>query len=103
RRDRTGTAFVDPKRLRAFALAAEFRPLLRSQGAVHAAVRSLKLSRHLIVSGVPVRLPRSGITPGGVSQAGVRSRMGSGCNQFAVCFDRFFGLAGEAQDEVSRF
>src|SRR5208337_5136415 len=37
RRDRTGITVVDPRRLRAFALAAEFRPLLRSQGAVHAA------------------------------------------------------------------
>ena len=38
RRDRTGNAVVDPRRLRAFTVAAEFRPLLRSQGAVHAAV-----------------------------------------------------------------
>ena len=37
RDDRTGNAVVDPRRLRAFTVAAEFRPLLRSQGAVHAA------------------------------------------------------------------
>ena len=38
-------------------MAAEFRPLLASQKAAHAGCRLLKPRRHLIESGVPIRLP----------------------------------------------
>ena len=64
--------------------AAEFRPPLRSQGAVHAADVVAEAEPPLDRLGVPVRLPRSGQHPRGCQGAGLRSRRGSGGRQFAL-------------------
>src|SRR5271157_1237655 len=104
REDRTGIAVVDPRRLQAFAWAAEFHPPLRSRGSGSRCCLIAEAEPPLYRLGRsrPV-VPDRDITPGGVRWSGFRSRLGSDLDKLFRWLRRFFGLAREAQDEVSRF
>ncbi len=80
-------------------MAAEFRPLLRSPGSGSRCVLIAEAEPPLDRLGRPCPVAPIGTSPyGGVGYAGIRSRNGSGCDQFTLCFDRFFLFPAERED-----